>query len=84
MNDGLNDSVVSLERSVCFSTDIWFNNIKKNRKYLTELYRVYEFDDGLYFPDMKFRCGNIENYVKTGVLSEAEAKEIWKENVSLK
>ncbi len=59
-------------------------NLEKNVKYLTELYKIYEYDDGLYFPDMKFRCGNLSNYVKTGVLSEEEVEEIWKENASLK
>ncbi len=56
----------------------------KNTLYLQELYRVYEFADGLFFPDMKFRCGNIENYVKTGILNEEEAKEIWNGNVMRK
>lgn len=49
-----------------------------------ELYRIYEYDDGLYFPDMKFRCGSLENYVKTGVLTATEVEEIWKENATLK
>ena len=49
-----------------------------------ELYKIYEYDDGLYFPDMKFRCGSLENYVKTGILSEAEVEEIWKENATLR
>lgn len=49
-----------------------------------ELYRVYEYDDGLYFPDMKFRCGSLENYVKTGILSQKEVEEIWKKNASMK
>ena len=49
-----------------------------------ELYKIYEYDDGLYFPEMKFRCGNLENYVRTGILSEAEVEEIWNENASLK
>ena len=40
------------------------------RQYLEEIYRIYEFADGLYFPDMRFRCGNIENYVKTGMCEE--------------
>ncbi len=48
------------------------------------LYKIYEYDDGLYFPDMKFRCGSLENYVRTGILSEAEVEEIWNENASLK
>lgn len=54
------------------------------KAYMEQLYRIYEFDDGLYFPDMKFRCGSLENYVKTGILSEAEVEEIWKENATLK
>ncbi|MBP3805780.1 MAG: hypothetical protein J6I76_18175 [Oribacterium sp.] len=52
--------------------------------YIEQIYRIYEFDDGLYFPDMKFRCGRLENYVKTGILSMAEVEEIWKENATLK
>ncbi len=51
---------------------------------IRELYRIYEYADGLYFPDMKFRCGNIENYVKTGVLTEEDIEEIWKESTLLK
>ncbi len=58
------------------------SNIKCNPA--RELYRIYEFDDGLYFPDMKFRCGSLENYVKTGVLTAAEVEEIWKENAIMK
>ncbi len=54
----------------------------KNRDHLRDLYRVYEFADGLYFPDMEFRCGSISNYVKTGILTEAEAEEIWKESAT--
>ena len=54
------------------------------KAYMEQLYRIYEFDDGLYFPDMKVRCGSLENYVKTGILSEAEVEEIWKENATLK
>ena len=57
---------------------------KFENAYLKQLYRIYEFADGLYFPNMKFRCGNLENYVKTGILSEAEVEEIWRENASLK
>ena len=47
-----------------------------------ELYKIYEFADGLYFPDMKFRCGSLENYVKTGVLTSGDVEEIWNENAS--
>ena len=57
---------------------------KKERYYLQDIYRIYEFADGLYFPEMRFRCGRIDNYVKTGILSEAEAKEIWSQNDSMK
>ena len=49
-----------------------------------EIYKIYEYGDGLYFPDMKFRCGNLENYVKTGVLTAEEVEEIWKKNASMK
>ena len=56
----------------------------RQNNYLKQIYRIFEFDDGLYFPDMKFRCGSLENYVKTGILSEAEVEEIWKENASLR
>ena len=58
------------------------NDIKRNPA--RELYRIYEYDNGLYFPEMKFRCGSLENYVKTGILSESEVEEIWKENATLK
>ena len=44
-------------------------------KSLEELYRIYEFADGLCFPKIKFRCGHIDNYVKTGILTEKEASE---------
>ena len=56
----------------------------KSQTYLEQIYRIYEFDDGLYFPDMKFRCGSLENYVRIGILSEAEVEEIWKENATLR
>lgn len=59
-----------------------YDNIQKT--YLEQLYRIYEFDDGLYFPEMRFRCGHLENYVKTGVLSAEEVEAIWKENAILK
>lgn len=59
-------------------------NTERQKAYLEQIYRIYEFDDGLYFPDMHFRCGSLENYVKTGILSEAEVEEIWKENASMK
>ena len=49
-----------------------------------ELYKIYEYGDDLYFPDMKFRCGSLNNYVKTGVLTAEEVEEIWKENASQK
>lgn len=53
---------------------------EREEEYLRELYRIYEFADGLYFPEMKFRCGDIENYVRTGILSQEEAEEIWSGN----
>ncbi len=53
---------------------------EKAEEYLQELYRIYEFADGLYFPEMKFQCGAIENYVRTGILSQEEAEEIWNES----
>ena len=56
----------------------------KSQTYMEQIYRIYEFDDGLYFPDMKFRCGSLENYVRIGILSEAEVEEIWKENATLR
>ena len=49
-----------------------------------ELYKIYEYDDGLYFPDMRFRCGNLENYEKTGVLTTEEVQDIWKKNTLMK
>ncbi len=57
---------------------------KPQKAYIEQIYRIYEFDDGLYFPDMKFRCGSLENYVMTGVLTAAEVEEIWKEDATLK
>ena len=56
---------------------------RKGRVYLQDIYRIYEFADGLCFPEMRFRCGSIDNYVKTGILSETEAKEIWRRNDSM-
>ncbi len=53
-------------------------------EYLKELYRIYEFADGLEFFDMKFRCGNIDNYVRTGILTEEQAEEIWKQDLTKK
>ena len=46
------------------------------KDFAKELYRIHEYADGLYFPDMKFRCGSLSNYAKTGILSEAEVEEI--------
>lgn len=60
------------------------NSSDSERNPVKEIYKIYEYDDGLYFPDMKFRCGSLENYVKTGVLTREEVEEIWKENASLK
>ena len=57
---------------------------KRERAYLEQIYRIYEYADGLYFPDMKFRCGSLENYVKTGVLTSEDVEEIWNENASLR
>ena len=57
---------------------------KPQKTYMEQIYRIYEYDDDLYFPDMKFRCGSLENYVKTGVFTAAEVEEIWKENATLK
>lgn len=56
----------------------------KERGYLQDIYRIYEFADGLCFPEMRFRCGSIDNYVKTGILSEAEAEDIWNRNDSMR
>ena len=52
------------------------NSVKKNSEYLEKLYRVYEFADGLCFPNSDFRCGRLENYVNTGVLTEEDLKKI--------
>lgn len=57
---------------------------KKEEQFMQELYRIYEFADGLCFPRMKFRCGNIDNYVKTGILSKADAEDLWSESVMRK
>ena len=56
----------------------------EKEQYLQELYRIYEFADGLCFPKMKFRCGSIDNYVKTGILSELDAEELWNGNAMRK
>lgn len=55
---------------------------KSPKAYLEKIYRIFEFDDDPYFPDLKFRCGSLENYVKTDVLTAAEVEEIWKENAT--
>ena len=57
-------------------TDSGLSGMDVKRDPARELYRIYEYDDGLYFPDMKFRCGSLENYVKTGVLTAAEVEEV--------
>ncbi len=56
--------------------DLQSNDIKV----LAELYRVYEYDCDLYFPEEHFPCGNIKNYVNTGIISQEEAEEIWNAN----
>ena len=58
--------------------------VNDREKLLAELYRVYEYADGLYFPKERFPCGSIRNYVKTGILTEAEALEIWSGNAEEK
>lgn len=60
------------------------NNIDQSGNPAKELYTIYEYGDGLYFPDMRFRCGSLENYEKTGLLTAEEVKEIWKKNASMK
>lgn len=60
------------------------DTLKKEEQYMQELYRVYEFADGLCFPKMKFRCGNIDNYVKTGILSKADAEDLWNGSIMRK
>ena len=57
------------------------NELENNRE---TLYRIYEFADGLYFPHMDFPCGSIENYVKTGLMSQEEAEEIWSKADTMK
>ncbi|MCR5609675.1 MAG: hypothetical protein K6G26_11490 [Lachnospiraceae bacterium] len=59
-------------------------NAKGDKDPARELYRIYEYDEGLCFPDMKFRCGSLDNYVKTGLLTKEELEEIWKENDLMK
>lgn len=62
---------------------IYADNMKASEiECVQDIYRIYEFADGLCFPEMSFRCGSIANYVKTGILSETEAKEIWNESDS--
>ena len=48
----------------------------ETEKNYEELYRVYEYADGLCFPDYDYRCGKPENYVQTGILTEDELREI--------
>ena len=48
----------------------------KSEEDLKNIYRIYEYADSLYFPDMIFPCGRVENYVITGILTEKEMEEI--------
>ncbi len=42
------------------------------------LYRTYEYSAGAQFPELDLRCGSLENYVKTEILSREEADLLWK------
>jgi len=44
---------------------------------LQELYRTYEFSPEIFFPELNFSCGTLQNYVDTGILTEEEASRLW-------
>ena len=47
------------------------------REELEELYRTYEFSNEIFFPEMRFPCGTLKNYVDTGILTREEADRLW-------
>lgn len=49
-----------------------------SRKELEDLYRTYEFSSDIFFPEMRFPCGALQNYVDTGILTREEAAGLWK------
>lgn len=48
-----------------------------SREELEELYRTYEFSNEIFFPEMRFPCGTLQNYVDTGILTREEADGLW-------
>ena len=50
---------------------------KFSREELEELYRMYEFSSEIFFPEMQFPCGTLQNYVETGILTREEAAGLW-------
>ena len=48
-----------------------------SREELEELYRIYEFSNKIFFPEMCFPCGTLQNYVDTGILTKEEADSLW-------
>ncbi len=47
---------------------------------LKDLYRLYEFDPDVEFPDMVFPCGSLKNYVRMGILTGEEEESLWNQN----
>lgn len=48
-----------------------------SREELEELYRTYEFSNEIFFPEMHFPCGTLQNYVDTGILTREEVAGLW-------
>lgn len=49
-----------------------------SREELEELYRIYEFSNEVLFPEMRFPCGTLQNYIDTGILTREEVDGLWK------
>ena len=43
---------------------------------LRRLYRLYEYDADVAFPDLSMPCGTLDNYIVTGILTEEEVKSL--------
>ncbi|MCR5451278.1 MAG: hypothetical protein K6F00_01460 [Lachnospiraceae bacterium] len=49
-----------------------------------ELYRIYEFASEAQYPELDLRCGTLDNYVETGILTREEVDMLWKQNAMRK
>lgn len=41
-----------------------------------KLYRLYEYDADAEFPDLSMPCGTLDNYIRTGILTEEEVRSL--------